>query len=83
MRIVYCEEKNKALLQTLGRKTCFDEIIDEIESENFLIIKNTSTHHVEQKCFLVDINDYPIVAPFNIRADVIQLITFFPDRRYK
>ena len=83
MWIVYCEEKNRKLKSDKTRKTSFDEIIQEIMEENFIIVNNTSKYHKEQKCFVVEINRYPIVCPFNYRNEVVQLITFFPDRRYK
>lgn len=83
MWIVYCEEKNIKLNNSLGRKASFDKIINEISQGNFILINNTSKKYPEQICFLIEINRYPIVCPFNYRNEVIQLITFFPDRRYK
>lgn len=83
MWIVYCEKKNEELKKKKERLTSFDEIILEIENKNFVTVENTSKNHPKQRCFLVEINDYPILAPFNERGNIIQLITFFPSRRMK
>lgn len=83
MWVVYYERKNKLLQSTPKRIATFDECIYEIGYGNFLIIHNHSKKHADQKCFFVSVNDYPIILPFRERGEVIQLITLFPDRRYK
>ncbi len=81
--IIYCEQKNNMLSKKDDRLIMFADCIEKIESGLFLIIENPSKNHKSQNCFLIYINDYPIVVPFNERESTIQLITLFPDRRYK
>ena len=81
--IVYCEKKNKELLARIDRSSSFEDCIEKIQSELFVIIENPSKNHQGQNCFLVLINDYPHIAPFNEWKETIQLITLFPSRRYK
>lgn len=82
--IVYCVEKNYQLQKEKGRFSLdFDDAIEEIENEDFLVIDSPSKEHLDQKSFLIEINEYPVIVPFNIRGNIIQLITMFPDRRYK
>ncbi|PIK14722.1 hypothetical protein [Halobacteriovorax sp. JY17] len=81
--IVYCEEKNRLLKSKKERRASFKNVIEQVEAGDFLVVANTSKNHPNQECFLVLIEDYPFIAPFCQRADVIQLITLFPDRRFK
>ena len=37
----------------------------------------------KQSAFLVVVDDYPFVVPFEVRKDKYRLITAWPDRRYK
>lgn len=84
MWIVYCAEKNQLLKDKADRlSVSFEDCIIEISNGDFLVIESPNKEHDGQKSFLIDINGYPIVVPFNIRGKVIQLITLFPDRRYK
>jgi hypothetical protein len=82
--IVFCAEKNEMLKNKAGRlSVSLDDCITEISNGDFLVIDSPSKEQEGQKSFLLEINDYPIIVPFNIRGSVIQLVTLFPDRRYK
>lgn len=82
--IVYCEQKNRKLTNLNGRfSLCFGDAITQIENGDFLVIESPNSDYRGQKSFYLEINEYPIIVPFNIRGKVIQLVTMFPDRRYK
>ena len=82
--IVYCAEKNKKLVNLKERfSLSFNDAIKEIENGDFLVIDSPNSDFHGQKSFLIEINEYPMIVPFNMRGKVIQLITMFPDRRYK
>lgn len=82
--IVYCSEKATKLSRIETRfNISFLSVIREIKKGDFLVINSPSNKYLGQKCFLVLIEDYPIIVPFEIRNQVLQLITLFPDRRYK
>jgi hypothetical protein len=82
--IMYCEEKNQQLKNESNRFSLnFDDVIRELENGDFLVIASPGKKYETQKSFLIEINEYPIIIPFNMRKNTIQLITMFPDRRYK
>ena len=84
MWIVYCAEKNEILKNRADRLSVnFEDCIAEIINGDFLVIDSPGKDQAGQKSFLIEINSYPIIVPFNIRGNIIQLVTFFPDRRYK
>lgn len=80
----YCVEKNNEILNKADRKgVSFDDAIEEILEGNYLVVNNKSKKHIGQACFLIELDNYPFVIPFNINGRTFQLITMFPDRRYK
>ena len=82
--IVFCAEKNETLKSKADRlSVSFDDCITEITNGDFLVIDSPGKDQAGQKSFLLEISNYPIIVPFNIRGNVIQLVTLFPDRRYK
>jgi hypothetical protein len=82
--IVFCAEKNETLKNKTDRlSVSFEDCITEISNGDFLVIDSPSKDQAGQKSFLLEINNYPIIVPFNIRGNIIQLVTLFPDRRYK
>jgi hypothetical protein len=82
--IVYCAEKNEILKNRADRLSVnFEDCIAEIINGDFLVIDSPGKDQAGQKSFLIEINSYPIIVPFNIRGNIIQLVTLFPDRRYK
>ncbi len=84
MWIVYCAEKNEILKNRADRLSVnFEDCIAEIINGDFLVIDSPGKDQAGQKSFLIEINSYPIIVPFNIRGNIIQLVTLFPDRRYK
>lgn len=84
MWIVYYAEKNEILKNRADRLSVnFEDCIAEIINGDFLVIDSPGKDQAGQKSFLIEINSYPIIVPFNIRGNIIQLVTLFPDRRYK
>lgn len=82
--IVYCALKNEKIKRQKERLNIdFDLAIKEIESQDFLKVSSPGRSHRGEEAFIIVIYDYPIVVPFNTRGQVIQLITMFPDRRFK
>jgi hypothetical protein len=82
--IVYYAEKNEILKNRADRLSVnFEDCIAEIINGDFLVIDSPGKDQAGQKSFLIEINSYPIIVPFNIRGNIIQLVTLFPDRRYK
>jgi len=81
---VYCSEKDRWLKSSRSRLFVeFDECIKEIGLGKFQILRNKNPKYQTQFMFLVRINDYPFIVPFEHRGEFIRLITVFPDRRFK
>ena len=75
------EEKNQLLKNT--RNISFEDIILAINEWNLLdIVKNQSSNHEWQYCFVVWIEKYAFVVPFAKEGNKAFLKTIFPDRRY-
>ena len=81
--IVYCAKKECELRKTKGRIATFDDVIKEIEAGDFYVAYKANDPHKNQPRFIVIVDDYPIVVPYNENAETIRLITLFPDRRYR
>jgi hypothetical protein len=82
--IVYCALKDVQLKKRKDRFDLdFEKCISEIANGNYLVILSPSSQYANQKSFLIMYDGYPVVVPFHKRLQVVQLITFFPDRRYK
>lgn len=74
-------DKNKSL--EILRRHGFDFVQIEnaiLEDSVIIDVPNKSR---KQKGFLVFLNDYPIIVPFEIRNQKYRLITAWPDRRFK
>jgi len=77
------KKKNKILKAT--RKISFEEILDFLENkENILaVFKHPNKNkYPNQKVFILNINGYAWVVPFEERGDKIRLITAFPSRKW-
>lgn len=84
MWIVYCAQKDAQLRDRDDRFFLnFDWCISEIFKSRFRVVATPAVAHRNQKCFLLFYHGYPILVPYRKRAETIQLITFFPDRRFK
>ncbi len=82
--LLYCEAKDQKLRQSKERGGFgFMDAIKEIENACFEIIESPSKARFFQKSFLVELNGYPYIIPFQFRGYHIQLITMFPSRRFK
>jgi len=81
--IIYCEEKNQLLKSNVGRIATFDDVIVKLEEGQFLVLNKDTSKYGNQSRFIVRVNNYPIEVPFNERNETIQLITLFPNRKFK
>ncbi len=62
------------------RDVSFTQVRDEIEAGRFKIVENVSSHHPNQKAYLVTLHNYIHVVPFREDENSILLITIFPSR---
>ena len=81
VRYEFSQEKNKKLKEQ--RDVSFDLIIDYI-NRGYLL--DTIRHHNQekyegQKFYVVDVDDYVYLVPFEEREEVIFLKTIFPSRK--
>lgn len=81
--IIYCEAKNQLLKSNVGRIATFDDVIVKLEEGQFLVLNKDTSKYGNQSRFIVRVNNYPIEVPFNERNKTIQLITLFPNRKFK
>ncbi len=76
------EEKNNILKET--RNISFFEIVTAIENRQVLeIIDNPSSNHINQKCFVIELNNYIYLVPFVEDKNEIFLKTIFPSKKHK
>ena len=76
------EEKNNILKET--RNISFFEIVTAIENRQALeIIDNPISNHINQKCFVIELNNYIYLVPFVKNENEIFLKTIFPSRKHK
>lgn len=80
MILKWDEKKNKEL-QKEGRPS-FEEAVIEIIN-NRIISTDENRKYPGQQIFLIVLQGYPHLVPFEIRGDVIWLITIFPSRKHK
>jgi hypothetical protein len=60
-----------------------NEIAEIILGTGLDVRRNPSRNHPSQRVFVIWIDRYPWVVPFEETADTIVLKTAFPDRRFK
>ena len=75
------DKKKSRELIARGRPS-FEEAIEALAS-NPLLIDDRNPVHTGQRIFVVEINGYPHVIPYEVRGEVYWLITVFPARKYK
>ncbi len=76
------KEKDKILQHKRG--ITFLEIVNALQHGKLVdIIENQSSNFDNQKCFLVDIDDYIWVIPFVENGEEIFLKTAFKSRKYQ
>ena len=75
------EEKNTLL--KAERNISFEDILMALQNGNLLeIIPNPSANHPEQKCLIVNINDYAYLVPYVESCEGIFLKTIYRSRKY-
>ena len=72
-------KKNEWLKETRG--ISFEDVVDKISTDLLDVRQNTSKGHLHQLVFIININNYPWVVPFEESEREIRLKTAFPDRR--
>lgn len=74
------DPKKNEELKFEGRPT-FEDAVEAIKQGALKDDRNPV--HAGQRLFVVMINDYPHAVPYEIRGDIIWLITVYPARKYK
>ena len=78
----WSEEKNRRLMQERG--ISFEEIHEAIREGRLLEVRNnTSRNFRHQRVFIVDIDNYPWIVPFEETSGVVTLKTAYPSRKLK
>ncbi len=76
-------EKNE-LLKKSERNISFEVVVSAIQNNQVLeIIDNPSSNHSNQKCYVLEVNDYAYLVPFVENENEIFLKTIFPSRKHK
>jgi hypothetical protein len=79
-RIEWDENKNRQL--QVERNISFEAIIVAIEQGKLIdIVPNTSSNHIHQNVFIVEIDDYLVLVPFVEDEEKIFLKTAFKSRK--
>jgi len=79
--ITWNSDKNEKLQNE--RNISFEEIAAIIKSEKVIdIVDNTSSNFDNQKCFIIEFENYKWVVPFVENRNDIFLKTAFPSRKY-
>jgi uncharacterized DUF497 family protein len=83
MKFEYDAEKDRLLKD--GRGVSFDEAIEAIAEGNVLFdtLNPNQEKYPGQRIFILSINKYPYCVPYEIRSNVIHLVTIIPSRKYK
>lgn len=74
------DPKKNEELKSEGRPT-FEDAVEAIKHGPLNDDENPV--HAGQRLFVVQINDYPHVVPYESRGDILWLITVYPARKYK
>lgn len=80
MRFSWDPRKNEELISE-GRPS-FDDVLEAL-ALGYMLLEGENPVHAGQRIFVVRINAYPHVVPYEVRLDVIWLITVFPARKYQ
>ena len=74
------EDKNN-LLKNSERKISFEQVLCAIDNNRTIDIILSPTHE-DQKCFVVEIDDYAYVVPFVQTGNDIFFKTIYPSRKH-
>jgi hypothetical protein len=80
MRFDWDRQKGEELI--LKGRPSFEDALDAL-ANGYLILEGENPGYPGQRIFVVKINGYPHVIPYEIRSGVFWLITVFPARKYK
>ncbi len=81
MTFEWDEEKNN-LLQS-ERNISFESIVFALENDKLIsIIPSPSPKHPNQKCFVVNIDEYAYIVPYVDDGEKTFLKTIYPSRKY-
>ena len=78
-KFAWDDEKNEWLKK--NRDLSFEEVVVEIGRNLLDVRENKSKKHQDQKVFILLIDNYTWVVPFEESENEIRLVTAFPDRR--
>ena len=75
------EEKNNILQQE--RDISFENIVFALENDKLIsIMPSPSPKHPNQKCFVVNIDEYAYIVPYVEDSEKIFLKTIYPSRKF-
>ncbi len=75
------DEKKNQELKNEGRPSFEAAVL--AMSKHGVLADDENSVHVGQRIYIVLINDYPHVIPYEVRGSVRWLITVYPARKYK
>ena len=75
------DEKKNQELKSEGRPS-FEDAVHAI-ADHGVLKEDKNPIHPKQRIFVVLIDDYPHVIPFEVRGSLLWLITVYPARKYK
>ena len=83
-RLEICWDSRKNEKLKLERSIGFEDVVMAIEEGRILsVLKNPKQDkYPNQRILIIEIGNYAYVVPFEIRKDVIWLITVYPSRKY-
>ena len=80
MKFHWDNKKNGELIKK-GRLSFVDAV--NALAQNIVLVDDINPVHPNQRIFVVEIDNYPHVIPYEMRGEVCWLITVFPARKYK
>lgn len=80
MRYGWDQKKNQELI--LKGRPSFEEVI-EVMNRLGVLADEMNPVHPGQRIYVVVIDDYPYVVPYEMRGDLCWLITVYPARKFK
>jgi uncharacterized DUF497 family protein len=80
MKFRWDNKKNSELIKK-GRPS-FEDAVNAL-AYSTLLMEDVNPVHPGQRIYVIEINGYPHVIPYEVRGDICWLITGFPARKYK
>ena len=74
------KKKNRELADR-GRPS-FEDAVEAL-ANNTILFDDINPRHQGQRIFVIEINGYPHVIPYEVRGEAYWLITVFPSRKFK